>query len=133
MEVHIDCPVCASGNHFRIDGTVQELACEDCGYLLSPQSSAELGDLDRCLFCGGDSFYFESPFSLPFLGRDSVCYVCGARYMKTVVGNPDAKYDSDKEEIAQQSSYAEALRGRAENYPNNLGSAAAEEVKRSKT
>jgi len=116
MGVSIDCPVCLSRNYFRVEGATRELSCEDCGFPLSVGAYVQPEGLTRCLFCACTNFFLEAPLRLPFLERDSICYVCGARYKKTVVGAPDAKYDPVNAEIAQQSTCAQAFRKRAEQY-----------------
>ena len=92
-EVFIACPVCFSGNHFQPNRSGQRLACVDCGFVLAEKLPPDLAELRECIFCGNSRFYFESPLGLLFLGRDSICYVCEARYKTTRVNDPDEKYD----------------------------------------
>jgi ribosomal protein S27E len=93
-EVFIACPVCFSGNHFQLDQVEQKIAsCEDCGFVLAETLGPKASVDEECIFCGNSNFYFESPLGLLFLGRDSICYVCEARYKTAWVNNPDEKYD----------------------------------------
>jgi hypothetical protein len=104
-EVFIACPVCFSGNHFQLNLTAQKLACEDCGFVFAENLSLNAFKSKECIFCGSRRFYFESPLGLLFLGRDSICYVCEARYKTARVNEPDEKYD---EQISHQSQRSEA-------------------------
>lgn len=109
MKVLIDCPVCYSGNTFETKNG-DEMRCNDCGFLLAQNGNTSQG---RCIFCGNGRFYFSSPFGLPFLGRDSVCYVCGAGYKKTRINSPEPRFSDQSFQHAQQSPYAEQFKERA--------------------
>jgi hypothetical protein len=104
-EVFIACPVCFSGNHFQLHLSEQKLACEDCGFVLAENLSLNAFKSEECIFCGNRRFYFESPLGLLFLGRDSICYVCEARYKTAWVNEPDEKYD---EQVSHQSQRSES-------------------------
>lgn len=112
MKVTINCPVCYSGNRFETNGS-EELHCVDCGFLLSEIS--EIKD-NQCIFCGSHHFYYASLFSIPFLPRDSVCYVCGAHYKKTQINTPELRFSKNSFEDAQQSSSARIFELRAQSW-----------------
>ena len=97
--IKIDCPVCNSRNTF-VTGATEELSCNDCGFLFADNSQVPTG---KCLFCGSRAFYYSSPFGLSFLGRDTVCYVCGARYRKVQIDNPEPRFSEQSFAQAQQS------------------------------
>lgn len=105
-EVFIACPVCFSGNHFQLHPSEQKLACDDCGFILAENLSINSSKSEGCIFCGNRKFYFESPLGLLFLGRDSICYVCEARYKTACVNDPDEKYDERMSERSQSSESA---------------------------
>lgn len=116
-EVFIACPVCFSGNHFQLDRVEQHIAsCEDCGFVLAENLSPKASVDEECIFCGNRNFYFESPLGLLFLGRDSICYVCEARYKTAWVNNPDEKYDERLSEKYQGSAAALRWKERIEQY-----------------
>ena len=104
-KVSIDCPVCRSGNSFNLKRSDRELACEDCGFILAEVPELKVIDSGRCIFCGSEHFYFDSPLSLSFLGRSTVCYVCEAKYKGVKVNDPDEKYN---EEVAKNIRESEA-------------------------
>jgi hypothetical protein len=116
FEVFIACPVCFSGNHFQLDGVERELACTDCGFVLAENLSPKASHADECIFCGNRDFYFESPLGFLFLGRDSICYVCEARYKTAWINNADEKYDQRLSEQYQSSASALRWRERIERY-----------------
>jgi transcription elongation factor Elf1 len=109
VNITIDCPVCNSRNTF-VTKTTNGLSCEDCGFRLADNSSPPTGE---CIFCGSTSFYYSSPLVLRFMKRDSVCYVCGARYRKTRIDNPEPCYSEKSFGQAQQSREAARFRERA--------------------
>ena len=115
-EVRLDCHVCSSGNHFRPAQLERELACDDCGFSLSGGFAAHAGAFENCIFCGSGHFYYVSPFLRPALGRDSICYVCEARYRGARVGSPDEKFNSTTHSAAQKTSSAADWKRRAEEY-----------------
>jgi len=116
MKVTVDCPACSSGNYFQIDELGAELSCDDCGFVLSKRSRIEAADLRECVFCGSTSYYHESPFSLSFLGRHSVCYVCEATYKNLKIDTPDPSYIPASHERAQQTPYAQRWQERVDEY-----------------
>ncbi|MDT5059870.1 MAG: hypothetical protein QOH63_329 [Acidobacteriota bacterium] len=120
-EVFIACPVCFSGNHFQLDRLEQKLACEDCGFVLAENLSLNASEAEECIFCGNRDFYFESPLGLLFLGRDSICYVCEARYKTAWVNDPDEKYDQKLSERSQTSESAMRWKERIEQYNQQAG------------
>lgn len=89
----------------------ENLHCQDCEFLLSHISSTQTPD--QCIFCGNKRFYYESPFGLRFLGRDSVCYVCDAHYKNTRIDDPEPRFSMDSFEEAQQLPYKQQLKARA--------------------
>ena len=105
-EVFIACPVCFSGNRFQLDQLEQKLACEDCGFVLAEKLTLNTSKFEECVFCGNSDFYFESPLGFSFLGRDSICYVCEARYKTAWINDPDEKYDEKESDRSQQSESA---------------------------
>lgn len=102
-EVSVTCPVCCSGNRFETGRAGRALACEDCGFVLAEESASGQFEDGECIFCGGGSFYLESPLSLPFLRRDFVCYVCEARYKGARANEPDEKFKQEGYERARSS------------------------------
>lgn len=113
IKVFIDCPVCRSGNSFQLEDAGEGSACGDCGFVLA--GATEPGDTGdgRCVFCGGASFYLESP--LPLLGKDSVCYVCEAKYSARV-HTAEQQFSSDSHAEAQNSDAAKRWQQRIEMY-----------------
>lgn len=101
-EVFIACPVCFSGNHFQLNPLEQRPECNDCGFVLAENPPLNISASVACIFCGNRKFYFESPLGLLFLGRDSICYVCEARYKTAWVNEPDEKYDVRVSEMSQR-------------------------------
>lgn len=120
-KVSVDCPVCCTGNRFRLADPGRGLACEDCGFLLSGPSDAWAPDSGRCVFCGGEYFYVESPLSLPLLGKDSVCYVCEARYKGVRAGGAEQGYSPETFARVRESAAAKGWRERAERYNQGPG------------
>jgi hypothetical protein len=118
-KVFIDCPVCCSGNRFRLGDTGEKLACDDCGFVLSGAPELRVADAGRCVFCGGGYFYFESP--LPFLGKDSICYVCEAKYKGARVHKPEQKFSPGTQAEAQDSDASKRWRQRVELYNQGAG------------
>ena len=119
--VFIDCPVCCSGNRFRLENPGVEIACEDCGFALAEAHELKAVDFERCVFCGGESFYLESPLSLSLLGKDSVCYVCGAKYKGVRMNNPDQKYSPEIYGEAEESEATKIWRERVDRYNRGAG------------
>jgi hypothetical protein len=115
-EVAIDCPVCRSGNRFELGRGVGALACDDCGFVLAEEPAPDRFGAGECVFCGGGSFYSESPLALPFLRRDAVCYVCGARYKGARSGRPGEKFKQEEEERARAGAASARWHGRARRY-----------------
>jgi transposase len=120
-EVFVACPVCFTGNHLQLDRLEQKLACEDCGFVLAENLSLNASEAEECIFCGNRDFYFESPLGLSFLGRDSICYVCEARYKTAWVNDPDEKYDQRLSERSQRSESAMRWKERIEQYHQQAG------------
>ena len=114
--VSIDCPACCSGNRFRLGEAGRELACDDCGFVLAGASESSAAECGQCLFCRGEYFYVESPFSLSPLGKDSVCYVCEAKYRGALVNSPDQKFSAETQARARRSAASEGWRKRVELY-----------------
>jgi hypothetical protein len=112
--VFIDCPVCCSGNRFRLEDAGEELACDDCGFVLAGAPELKAGDPARCVFCGGEHFYYESP--LPLLGKDSICYVCEAKYKGVRMHGSGQKFSPDVHAVAQHSDASKRWRQRVELY-----------------
>ena len=119
--VFLDCPVCCSGNSFAFGQSYPELACEDCGFVLAQAPQLKPLDYRRCIFCDNKHFYFDSPFSLTFLGRSAVCYVCEAPYKGVRVNDPDQKYNEKVANNLQRSEAAVNLRERVERYNQRSG------------
>ena len=115
-EVYIACPVCYSGNCFRLGAAVGDFACEDCGFELARDSGPSGSGSEECIFCGGRHFYFEGLLDLTFLGRATICYVCEARYKRAVVGQPDEKYNEEGAGRARRSWAASRWDDRAKGY-----------------
>lgn len=118
-KVFIDCPVCCSGNRFRLGETGEELTCDDCGFVLAGAHELKAADSARCVFCGGTYFYFISP--LPLLGRKAVCYVCQARYQDVLIHEPVRKFSPDTHAEAQNSDASQKWRQRIESYNQETG------------
>ena len=110
----IACPVCFSGNCFRLERLERKLCCRDCGFVFADNTPSEISEPEECIFCGGGYFYYESPLDLYFLGRASICYVCEARYKGVVIGNPDETYQQEVARNAGRSDVALSWKGRAE-------------------
>src|ERR1044072_612592 len=115
----IDCPVCCSGNRFRLEDAGEELACDDCGFILA--AAPELNDEDsvRCVFCGGGYFYVES--RLPLLGQYSVCYIGEAKYEGARVHEPGQKFNPETHAEAQNSDASKEWQQRVELYNHGAG------------
>ena len=120
LEAFIDCPVCYSGNYFDFDKPLQEVACEDCGFILADISELKNSIIDKCIFCGNQYFYFEYPLGfsfLSFLGKKIVCYLCEATYFKDI--SPeflDQKYNSQTEKEIKNSGISQRLKKRINRY-----------------
>jgi|ERR1044072_670805 predicted nucleic acid-binding Zn-ribbon protein len=112
MTIKIECPVCNSSNAFVI-GANEKLTCEDCGFLFAENSQVPTGE---CLICGSRFFYYESPFGLSFLGRDTVCYVCEAHYRKMRIGSPEPHFSEESFAQAEQSVEAQRFKERASHW-----------------
>ena len=119
--VSISCPACYSGNYFELGPAGAELTCDDCGFVLAGARGLTAADSGRCVVCGGEYFYAESTFSLPFLRKRAVCYVCEAEYEGGTVGILDRSYNPDTEAKARRSEAAQGLRQRVELYPQDAG------------
>jgi hypothetical protein len=115
-EVQIDCPACRSGNRFELGRGVGALACDDCGFVLCEEPAADRFEAGECVFCGGGSFYSESPLSLPFLRPDAVCYVCEARYKGARGDQPGEKFKREEYERARASAASARWHERARQY-----------------
>jgi hypothetical protein len=121
-EVFIACPVCFSGNHFQLDPSEQKGAsCDNCGFILAENLQLDAAQSEECIFCGNRKFYFESPLGLLFLGRDSICYVCEARYKTAWVNDPDEKFDERKSERSQGSESARQWKERIVQHEKKTG------------
>lgn len=112
VKITIDCPVCNSRNAFVTEKT-ETLSCDDCGFLLASNSQVPT---DRCLFCESRSFYYSSPLGVSLLGRDIVCYVCGAHYRKARIDDPEPRFSEESFERAQQSNKAREFKARASHW-----------------
>ena len=108
--VMVNCPVCLSGNHFNLDEGNRELTCEDCGFLLADAAAIEQLAFERCIICGNERFYFDSPLNLRFLGRAPRCYVCDARYRGIEIARPDDKYSDEIADTLAESAAAKTLK-----------------------
>lgn len=117
--VFIDCPVCCSGNRFRLGDAGGELACDDCGFILAQSPEPNATDSERCVFCGGEQFYSGSP--LPLLCKVSTCYVCEARYEGVRVHKPGRKFSPDAQADARNSDASKRWRQRVELYDQGAG------------
>ena len=115
----IDCPVCCSGNRVRLEAAGEELACDDCGFILA--GAPELKDTapGRCVFCGGGYFYVES--RLPLLGQYSICYICGAKYEGAREQEPGQKFNPETHAEAQESDASKGWQQRVELYNHGAG------------
>jgi hypothetical protein len=111
--VSVHCPVCLTGNRFNLASAKRELTCEDCGFLLADASAFDGLASARCIICGNDRFYFESPLNLKFLGRAATCYVCEAQYKGIAGIQPDAKYSDATAESLLGSGAARSLKERS--------------------
>lgn len=120
-EVFIACPVCFSGNHFQLNPSKRRLDCADCGFVLAENLSLNTSESVECIFCGNRKFYFESPLGLLFLGRDSICYVCEARYKTAWVNEPDEKYDEKESDRSQKTESALRWKERIMQYDQKAG------------
>lgn len=76
---------------------------------------------ERCVFCGGEHFYFASRLLPAFLGRDSVCYVCEAKYKGVRMNNPDRRFSHDSHAESLNSYAAERWRDRVERHDQREG------------
>lgn len=119
--VFVDCPVCCSGNHFRAETLGGELECDDCGFVLADAPDVKSAESGRCLFCGGEYFYLESPLSVWLLGKDSICYICEATYKGVRLANAEEKYSPETFARAQESGAAKRWRARVERYNQGTG------------
>lgn len=95
-KVIIDCPICSTQNRFLLEETHEGCLCEDCGFCFLDGSKKPDLSNDRCVFCESKKFYYESPFSLSIFGRDSVCYVCSARYKGVKINEPELRYSEEQ-------------------------------------
>jgi hypothetical protein len=120
-KVSIDCPVCLSGNSFNLERADRALACEDCSFILADVAELKAIDSWRCIFCGSQYFYVDSPFSLAFLGRSTVCYVCEAKYKGVKVNGSEEKYNEAVANVMQRSDVAVSLKERVEKYNQRAG------------
>jgi hypothetical protein len=120
-EVFIACPVCFCGNHFQLNPSEKTLACEDCGFVLAENLPTDAAAAEACVFCGNRRFYFESPLGLLFLGRDSICYVCEARYKIAWVNDPDEKFDERVSDTSRLSEPALHWKERIRQYDQRTG------------
>jgi hypothetical protein len=111
--VTVDCPVCLSGNHFNLDEANREMTCEDCGFLLAYAAAIEGLTSGRCIICGNERFYFDSPLNLKFLGGAPRCYVCDATYEGIEIARPDDKYSYETADTLADSTAAKTLKERA--------------------
>ena len=118
-KVFIDCPICCSRNRFQLEDAGEELACEDCGFVLAVAPELKATDSERCVFCGGEYFYLESP--LPLLGKDSICYICEAKYKGARMREPERKFSPDAQAKAQNSDASKRWRRRVELYNQGAG------------
>jgi hypothetical protein len=118
-KVFIDCPVCCSRNRFRLGDAVGDLTCDDCGVVLADAPEREAADCERCVFCGGEHFYLMSP--LPLLGKDSICYVCGAKYKGARVHEVEREFSPYTQAEAQNSDASKRWRQRVELYDQGAG------------
>lgn len=112
----IACPVCFSGNSFRLERLERRLYCRNCEFVFADNPPPEIPGPEECIFCGGDYFYYESLLDLTFLGRASICYVCEARYKGVVIGNPDETYKKEGASRAGMSESASLWKERAEQH-----------------
>lgn len=117
----IACPVCFSGNGFQFEQPGRELACEDCGFVLTENLASNISEPAECIFCGSKHFYFEAPLDLSFLGRASICYVCEARYKGVVINDPEEKYTQKGALSARNSEAALHWKKRAEEFNRQAG------------
>jgi hypothetical protein len=102
---------------FQLEQSEQEeLACDDCGFVLAEDLESNLSEADECIFCGSAHFYLEAPLDLSFLGRASICYVCEARYKGVVINNPEEKYTERGAQRARRSKAASDWKERVERY-----------------
>ena len=115
----IDCPVCCSGTCSRLEDAGEVLACDDCGFILAEAPELKGTDSGRCVFCGGEYFYLESP--LPLLGKYAICYICGAKYKGARVHQPEPKFSTDTHAEAQRSDASKGWRQRVELYTQAAG------------
>ena len=120
-EVFMDCPVCCSGNRLKLENPGVQLACEDCGFVLAEARVLGAVDFKRCVFCGGEYFYTESALPLSLLGRDSVCYVCEAKYKGMRSHDPGQRFNADTHAEAQKSDASKRWRERVDGYNQGAG------------
>jgi hypothetical protein len=112
--------VCTSGNSFSGERVIGPLICRDCGFVLSEKPVVFDSNLKACIFCDNDRwFYYDSPLSLRFLGRDSVCYVCEGHYRDVSIDKPEDRFSSTSHDDAQRSTFVQYWRSRVKAYLNN--------------
>ena len=118
----IACPVCFSGNSFRLERLDRRLYCRHCEFVFADNLPSEIPEPEECIFCSSDYFYYESLLDLSFLGRASICYVCEARYKGVVIGNPDESYQQVVARNAGRSGAALSWKERVERCARTAGS-----------
>jgi hypothetical protein len=118
-KVFINCPVCCSGNIFRLGDAGEELACDDCGFVLAVAAELKVADSGQCVFCGGEYFYSES--SLPFFGKDAICYVCEAKYKGARMQKPEQSFSPGARAEALHLDASKRWRRRVELYNQGAG------------
>lgn len=106
---------------FQLERSEQEeLACDDCGFVLAESSESNFSEAEECLFCGSDHFYLEAPLDLSFLGRATICYVCEARYKGVVIDSPEEKYTERGARSARRSTAASHWQERVERHTQQV-------------
>ena len=110
----VDCPVCTSGNRFNLGESSEPFTCSDCGFTLADPVAGL--DLQRCIVCGNERFYFESPFNVKFFGRTTRCYVCKARYDGVQVSQTEANYSDETAKSLASSTAASNLKARVDQW-----------------
>ena len=89
--------------------------------MLADAAAIEQLAFERCIICGNERFYFDSPLNLKLLGRAPRCYVCDARYKGIEIPRPDDKYSYATAGTLADSDAAKTLKEKAAHWHKAAG------------
>ena len=110
IALKINCPVCNTGNYFKLSHDSQLFECKDCTYSFSEKPKSILDVRSKCIFCNCSEFYIEG---FPFLEKSLVCYLCEAEYKGVTIENSIKRFNQNKENKIRDSELAAIWYGRA--------------------